>query len=539
MEIFGKRIAVGPIHFAAGRVEVQADVRAIPGGFVLTGTVRGRPGRLEIFRAPAPSRFLMNNWQSWGPTQAMSPGERLDGLEERMANYSRFVFSPVPDEASRTLLSDYFIGGPEMVAGFLSSRIAHPYFALEDGDMVGYLEYFGGEFSEAIPLEPLVVLIEAPLERLLEAYAGRVAAENGVRPFGPNPIGWSSWYQYFTGITAADIEKNLGLAEAGFSFDVFQIDDGFEADIGDWLRMKPGFGDLSALAARIRESGLKAGIWTAPFSASGTSELFGRHPEWFIRDGDRPAVCYRNWNRDIFALDTTHPEALSWLRDTFRSFRRLGFEYFKIDFLFAAAMPGRRFRTVTPIQAYRAGLAAIREAVGADFVLGCGAPLLPSIGGVDGMRVGEDTAPFWDSAKSGVQGPNAKIAIKNPILRWFMHRRWWLNDPDCLLLRDRDIDLAPNERALYARASGVLDAMLIDSDDLALISPEGKSLWEEAVSLQGGRVRVDGALEDDGYVISSAGGPTGSIRLAANLADSTRRLGGIDVPPRSGVFLEG
>jgi len=538
VEIFGKRIAVGPIHFTAERAEVRADVRAIPGGFVLTGTVRGRPGRLEIFRSPAPSRFLMNNWQSWGPTQAMSPGERLDGLEERMANYSRFVFSPVPDEAARTLLSDYFIGGPESVVGFLSSRIAHPYFSFEDGAMVGYLEYFEGEFSEAIPLEPLVLLIEAPLERLLEAYADRVAAENGVRPFGPNPIGWSSWYQYFTGITGADIEKNLRLAEAGYSFDVFQIDDGFEADIGDWLRMKPDFGDLSTLAARIRGAGMKAGIWTAPFSASGSSELFGRHPDWFVRDGDRPAVCYRNWNREIFALDTTHPEALSWLRDTFRSLQRLGFEYFKIDFLFAAAMPGRRFRAVTPIQAYREGLAAIREAVGADFILGCGAPLLPSIGGVDGMRVGEDTAPFWDSKKSGVQGPNARIAIKNPILRWFMHRRWWLNDPDCLLLRDRDIDLAPNERALYARASGILDAMLIDSDDLELISPEGKALWKEAVSLQGGRVRLDGVLEDDGYVISSAGGPTGPIRLAANLSDSTRRLGGIDVPPRSGVFLD-
>jgi hypothetical protein len=90
---------------------------------------------------------------------------------------------------------------------------------------------------------------------------------------------------------------------------------------------------------------------------------------------------------------------------------------------------------------------------------------------------------------------------------------------------------------LYARASGLLDAMLIDSDDLELISPEGKALWEEAVSLQGGRVRVDGVLEDDGYVISSAGGPAGSLRLAANLSDSARCLEGTDVPPRSGVFL--
>jgi alpha-galactosidase len=441
MNIFGKRLAAGPLRFADGRVEVRAEVRTIPGGFLLTGTVRGNPGRLEIFRTEAPARFLMNNWQSWGPTQAMSPGGRLEGLAERMANYSRFVFSPVPEEASRTLLSDGFIGGSESFFGFLSSRIAHPYFALDAGDAVGYLEYFGSEYAEAVPLEPFVVLTGAPLERLLETYGDLAAAENGARPCGPNPIGWSSWYQYFTGITAADVEKNLRLAAGRYAFDVIQIDDGFEADIGDWLTAKPVFGDLPALAARIRGAGLKAGIWTAPFSASDSSELFGRHPDWFVRDGDRPAVCYRNWNRDIFALDTSHPEVLSWLGDTFGSLRRMGFEYFKVDFLFAAAMPGRRFRPETPIEAYRRGLAAIRGAVGADFILGCGAPLLPSIGGVDGMRVGEDTAPFWNPRKSGVQGPNAKIAIKNPILRWFMHRRWWLNDPDCLLLRDRDIDL--------------------------------------------------------------------------------------------------
>jgi len=49
---------------------------------------------------------------------------------------------------------------------------------------------------------------------------------------------------------------------------------------------------------------------------------------------------------------------------------------------------------VTPIQAYREGLNVIRKAVGKSFILGCGAPLLPSAGLVDGMRIGEDTAPY-------------------------------------------------------------------------------------------------------------------------------------------------
>jgi len=542
MKIFGKHLSAGPVHFADGQVDIRADVQEIPGGHIVTGTVRGNPGRVEILRMPAPPRFLMNNWQSWGPTQAMSPGERLAGLDERMADYSRFVFSPVPDEAARALLSDYFIGGRAFLAGFLSSRIAHPYFAVEGAEIAGYLDYFGTDLPGTALLEPLVVLSGEPLERLLERYADLAAGENRVRLTAENPVGWSSWYQYFTGLTPAGVEKNLKLARAGYSFDVFQIDDGYEADIGDWLRTKPGFGDLGDLARMIRRAGFKAGIWTAPFSASNSSELFRRHPDWFVREQDgetgRPVVSYRNWGRDIYGLDTTRPEALAWLRDTFTELRRMGFEYFKVDFLFSAATPGRRFRPATPILAYRKGLAAIREAVGSDFILGCGAPLLPSIGFVDGMRVGEDTAPFWDPAKSGVQGPNARIAIKNPILRWFMHRRWWLNDPDCLLLRDRDINLSANERALYARAAGALDAMLIDSDDLDLVPPEGKALFEEAVALQGGRVHVDGVLEDDLYVITSEGGPAGRIRMAVNLSDSDRILEGRDVPARSAVFLE-
>jgi alpha-galactosidase len=541
MKIFGKRVVPGPVRFADDRAEIRADVRPIPGGFVLTGTVTGRPGRIEILRTPAPARFLMNNWQSWGPTQAMAPGERLAGLEERMANYSRYVFSPVPDEAARALLSDYFIGGPEWLAGFLSSRIAHPYFAIEGREIVGYLEYFGADIPGAAPLEPLLVMSEKPLERLLETYADQAAMENGVVLPRVHPVGWSSWYQYFTGLTPADVEKNLKIARDGFAFDVFQIDDGYEADIGDWLQTKPGFGDLAGLARMIRGAGFTAGIWTAPFSASDSSELFSRHPGWFVReagpDGGRPVVSYRNWGKDIYALDTTHPEVQAWLRETFAELKRMGFAYFKIDFLFSAAVPGRRVLPVTPIQAYRQGLAAIREAVGSDFILGCGAPLLPSLGLVDGMRVGEDTAPFWDPAKFGVQGPNAKIAIKNPILRWFMHRRWWLNDPDCLLLRDRDVQLRSNERELYARAAGILDAMLIDSDDLELVSPEGKALFEEAVALQGGRVGVSGVLEDDLYVIASEGGPGGAIRLAVNLSDTARRTAGQDIPARTAVFL--
>jgi len=118
-----------------------------------------------------------------------------------------------------------------------------------------------------------------------------------------------------------------------------------------------------------------------------------------------------------------------------------------------------------------------------------------------------------------------------------MHKKWWLNDPDCLLLRSKDIELAANERELYARTAGALDNMIIESDDLELVDEWGRGLLEEAIRLKGGHVRVRGLLGDDLYVIDSWGGPSGTFRYAVNLADKAQNSGGREIAPRTGVFI--
>ncbi len=537
MQIFGRKIAPGPAVFDDGRVRVDANIETVGRGYKVTGTIRGRAARIEVLRCPAPADFLMNNWQSWGPTQKMAPGERLGGIEERMANYSRYVFTPVPDTFLKSLVSDYFVAWDGGLAGFLTSKIAHPFFEIGADGITGCLDYFGIGLEDPVPLEPLLILEGAPVESLLERYADLVAGGNRPRVAAANPVGWSSWYHYFTNLHPSDVEKNLKIARAGFPFEVFQIDDGFEADIGDWLQTKAGFGSLEDLARVIRNAGYRAGIWTAPFSASETSELFRQHPDWMVSEAGRAKLCYRNWHRNIYALDTTNPGVQNWLHETFTRLKSMGFDYFKIDFLFSAAMPGLRSQRVSPVQAYRRGLDVIRRAVGDSFVLGCGAPLLPAIGFVDGMRIGEDTAPFWNSGMTAIQGPNAYIALKNCFLRAFMHRRWWLNDPDCLLLRRSDIELKAHERELYARTAGALDNMIIESDDLELVDEWGRALLEEAIRLRGGEVRVRGLLGDDLFLIESRGGPSGSFRYAANLADLSQQWEGRDIAPRSGIFV--
>jgi alpha-galactosidase len=573
-QFLGKPVRAGRLVRRSENARVEAVVEKTPRGYILKGTVNGRPGRLEIYRAPAPPAFLLNNWQSWGPMERVTPSTRFPELEAIVRDYSPYLFSPLPGVLLRGPASDYFTAWEGTVAGFLTSRIGHPFFTVEGGDLVGWVDYFDAEFDAPVALEPLAVLSGGPVkgrafgsplarglyrastaevdprakpgapaavEGLLDVYGSLVKRANRVRINPWNPVGWCSWYHYFGKLAWDDILENLDIAardRKSFPFDVFQVDDGYETDIGDWMSPKPGYPDLAELARAITRKGFKAGIWTAPFSAAATSELFARHPDWMVQEDGRPKLCYRGWGKQIYALDTTHPEVKTWLHDTFSQLGKAGFTYLKIDFLFAAAMPGTRRKRATPIQAYREGLGVVRRAAGRDFVLACGAPLLPSAGLVDGMRIGEDTAPYWKTKPSGFQGPNAYFALKNALLRQFMHRKFWLNDPDCLLLRCSETELTRNERELYALAAGALDNMVIASDKLSLLGPEEKSLFLRALALRGGRSRVSGLLGEDAYVIHSQGGPSGDVRLGVNLSDRTAIIGGISVAPRSGTFLE-
>jgi alpha-galactosidase len=553
VKIFGRTASPGSFRYDDGRARIEYKVEDLKPGLKVTGTAKGRLGRVEILRSPAPREFLLNNWQSWGPFQKMRRGERHQGLEEVMSRYSPYVFTPVPETFQSTLVSDYFVAWTGHLAGFLSSKFAHPFFVFEGSDLAGYLEYFGTELGEAVPLEPLVILEDKSdkkgpartpglsggggVESLLDIYGFLAAAENNVTVSPWNPVGWSSWYQYFTNLRWEDVEKNLKIGRASFPFEVFQIDDGYEKDIGDWLETKAGFRSLSELARLIKSYGYVAGIWTAPFSAAETSSLYQMHPEWMVAEEDRPKECYKGWGKKIYALDTTHPEAKTWLVETFTALKKAGFDYFKIDFLFSAAMPGRRKRNVTPVQAYREGLETVRRAVGKSFVLGCGAPLLPSIGWVEGMRIGEDTAPYWDSGRGAFQGANAYYALKNSLMRSFTHQRWWLNDPDCLLLRSREIELTAEERELYALVAGAMDNMIIESDDLSLVDEAGRQILRKAISLKGGKVRVTGLMGDDLYLIRSRAGEARELKLLANLSHSWKAYASIQVPARSAKFV--
>ena len=125
------------------------------------------------------------------------------------------------------------------------------------------------------------------------------------------------------------------------------------------------------------------------------------------------------------------------------------FDYIKIDFLYAGAVDGIRSNpNVTRAQAYRRAIEKIREIAGERFIPGCGHPMGPSIGIVNGSRISPDVAPFWypherprEEGRSDLSTVSTFNAIRNTMVRFWMHDRIWLNDPDCMLARGTDTAL--------------------------------------------------------------------------------------------------
>jgi alpha-galactosidase len=305
----------------------------------------------------------------------------------------------------------------------------------------------------------------------LEMWAHMAGTDMKAREAVATPAGWCSWYQAFHDIDENYISRNIdNSAFQGY----VQVDDGYQESEGDWLLPNKKFPHgIKALATRAHERHLKFGLWVAPFMVSRHSTLFKSHPSWLIKDRHGAPLPLLEWRTGtMFGLDSSHPDAQKWLKDLFSVMTaEWGVDFFKLDFLYLGAAQGvRHKRSWTAAQAYRKGIELIRDAAGERFLLFCGAPLGPSIGIADAMRVSGDAGPVWNGELS------ASTSLMGTLSRFYMHRRLWINDPDCLILRDRDTGLSLAEVETMATVAALSGGIISFSDDQETLSDERRAL---------------------------------------------------------------
>lgn len=474
-------------------------------------------------RPPLNPAFFSNGWQSWsycgvygagdqfhrtrlGPLRAPTDVNQGTRQPSRRGHFSSDMFAVLGDRVMRTGVLAGFLSQKQHF-GSLEARLAASQPGLRMWANGDGTRLDAGAIMQTDWACLQFINIDQPDP--LGAYFERVAREHGLPDLtpadSPSPTGWCSWYQYsseqYTGtITASVLESNLEALSnlhANLPLQTFQIDDGYQAQIGDWSSFAADFPQgVAPLAEKIASTGLIPGLWLAPFIVHPKSRLAAEHPDWLLRGRlNRPVNAGFLWNTIATAMDLTHPDALDYSCQVVqRAVQEWGFPYLKLDFLYAGALPGKRHDpTRTRAQVLRAGIEALRGAAGDKaFLLGCGSPLGSAIGLVDAMRIGPDTHWTWYPDISGLKTffrrepnlPSAYYACRNAITRAPMHRRWWINDPDCLLLRE-NTSLTEAEVRTTASVVAMTGGSLFLSDDLSVLSPARLKIAERLLPLGG------------------------------------------------------
>ena len=447
------------------QANITADsIRNTPDGLLLTGA------RVAVSLPAVPIRYLYSGWQSWSLTAWVETGRPVRPMRPSSLN----PMQTDPLTARETRPHGAWYGAAELPDGqvlFLGALGLESHVQLEEGQtLAGWVEQGQAEWFLACGDESTI----------FERYAGLLKERFGAGRIRKSLRVWCSWYSLYTGIYEAQLLKILQ-DWGNMPFEVFQVDDGWQVAIGDWEPNTKFPSGMAALAERIRATGRMAGLWLAPLLVVPSSSLYRDHRDWLLHDESGKLVSAGfNWSEQLYALDTTHPAARDWLATLMQKVRGWGYDYVKLDFLYAGALPGRRHVDMPRETAYRSGLAVIRQALGEAYFLACGAPILPSLGLCDGLRIGADVAGYWtyhrdDDLLMNTATPGARNA-----LRTSLHRLWLRplvhTDPDVAYFRARQAGLTPEQKRLLQdlaliagfKATSDVPAWLTDSERLAL-----------------------------------------------------------------------
>jgi alpha-galactosidase len=317
----------------------------------------------------------------------------------------------------------------------------------------------------------------------LRSYGSAIRRLDRARVSSEIPIGWWSWTAFYAAINEGEVLANADwlsehLKSLGYNF--FQIDEGYQYARGEYVTANATqFPDgMRFVAHHILRDGLTVGLWTAPFEVSSRAWVYEHHKDWLVHNAEgQPIPLEDVWRQGVdtlYALDTTHPGAQEYLRQTYKTLvREWGVRFIKMDFMDTTAVEGYHYRAnTTALEAQRIGLQVIRDTVGDDVILDKdGSPMLNPVGLVDTGRISADTGHSFLRSKTAAPGIAA---------RFYMNGNFFINDPDAFNVTDTYLVEHSGERSSHSLAtaetsialSAVAGGMYEIGDDLLVLNAE-------------------------------------------------------------------
>ena len=446
-------------------------------------------------------RIFSNGYQSWTLSREYAPNDKirdfLSGADWLMNSVfmektgvnraGDAIFIKTPHMRGIFTSSSYgYIRKGETVEiyGSLSERTGFTFLEFDgiNGTITVKKDLVGVKFSEKRRVLDLAVIKDtynAAFDKYFELMGVTCRQKERL-------CGYTTWYNYYGNITEDIVRRDLkALSDFGERVDIFQIDDGYQAAIGDWLitDKKKFPSGMKAVAQAIHSNNMKAGLWLAPFGAVKSSRVFNEHPDWMVRDENgEPYVAGANWGK-FYALDIYNEGAREYIRHFFDVvLNDWGYDMVKLDFLYAACLLPLHNKTRGEIMCDAMDL--IRECCGEKLVLGCGVPLMPAFGKVDFCRIGADAGLDWRRhLYINREAVSTCHTVNNSIFRRHLDGRAFMNDPDVFLLRKSNMHMSFKQRKLLAKVNGLFGSLLFTSDNVGEYGAEQEKVYRETMSM--------------------------------------------------------
>lgn len=302
-----------------------------------------------------------------------------------------------------------------------------------------------------------------------------------------NLKGYTSWYNYFQKIDENIILRDLnGLADANLGANIFQIDDGYQCFVGDYMDVnKTKFPNgMKYIADKIHDKKMLAGIWLAPFNAEKKSRVVAEHPDWLLKDKKgKPVLSVFAWS-GAYTMDLYNPEVRAYIKKFFNEVINVwGFDMVKLDFLYSQCISPRNGKSRGMIM--REGLEFLRECIGEKTLfLGCGVPLGSSFGIVDACRISCDVdIKFkfrWYYRIVNNEIVSARNAMNNSVFRRHLSGRAFANDPDVFFLRDDNLWFTDEEKETLLTVNNMFGDILFVSENIGAYNEKKLALIKKA-----------------------------------------------------------
>lgn len=471
--------AIAPSKLADGAVSITLSAPTADAFEIVVDGARG-------------ASFLQQGYQSWSFSGAVHvPRSVPRAADGSLAARAAFTGDPL-DEVVGVSYGAAVVGDPGATAltiGAASSSVATTAIAAEQSESATTrVTVLFGATREPLPANngsvttPPIVLAVTPRANDGLALLAR-EMQRGLRAPTAPPGGWFSWNELFDAVDETAVRAHVDLVAtklAPVHMPLVEIDDGWEIAWGDWQANAKFPSGMNGVGKAIRDRGLRAGVWLAPFLVDTKSAKAATlDPALFVHDAMGAPIVHKptGTTKTYYVLDGTNPDAMAVAAKPIADLAAAGFDYFKLDFLYAGALPGARKQAgVTGVQALRQGLATLRTAMGEGAVFdACGAPIFPLLGVADALRIGSDTA------YSGLSLNWADIvfAARSTAARAFLSPIVFL-DGDQTQVRAPYDDGEARASAFVAALSGPAYAL---GDDLRKLPPDRLALALDATVL--------------------------------------------------------